>query len=90
MPKKICPISRNQFRMGAKDVPIQINATPLVAPPKEFATGSLGWNFNGQVTLEVNGVRVPCQVGVNITISGSKDLPQEAFNPPVTPPASNP
>jgi len=50
--------------------------------PKEVSTGSLGWYLNTKITLEVDGVRVAVQVGLNLTIVGSKELPDDS------PPAS--
>lgn len=75
--KTTCPISREQFRQkAAKSIPVTINGATRDAVAKEFKTGSLGWNINEKVTLEVDGVKVVCQIGANITIVGSKELPQ--------------
>jgi hypothetical protein len=73
--KTTCPITRAQFHDKAKPVPITIGTQQLEAEVKEFSTGSLGWYLNAKVTLEVDGVRVPVQVGLNLTIVGSKELP---------------
>ena len=72
--KTTCPITREQFREGAKPITVTIGAIPLVADPKEFSTGSLGWYLNGKVVVEVNGVPVSVQIGLNLTIVGSKEL----------------
>ena len=74
--KTSCPITRQQFK-HAKPVTVVINDQRLDAEPKEFSTGSLGWYLNAKVTLEVEGVRVPVQVGMNLTIVGSKELPKD-------------
>ena len=76
--KTACPITRDQFRNGAKPVTVTIGNTPLVADAKEFSTGSLGWYLNGKVAIEVDGVPVSVQVGLNLTIVGSKELPRDA------------
>jgi hypothetical protein len=76
--KTICPISREEFRSGAKPVKVVIDGAEQQAEVKEFSTGSLGWYLNGKVTIEVGGKRVPVQVGMNLTIVGSKELPQDA------------
>ena len=76
MAKTNCPITRQQFRDGAKSVPVTIAGIPLIADAKEFSTGSLGWYLNGKVAIEVNGVPVQVQIGLNLTIVGSKELPQ--------------
>ena len=83
MAKTHCPVSRVQFRAHAKPVTITINGVPLSASVKEFATGSLGWYLNGKTTIEVDGVAVPVQIGMNMTIVGSKELPPDAKSPGV-------
>ena len=77
MAKTTCPITRQQFRDGARAVEVTINGTPMLADPREFSTGSLGWYLNGKTVVEVNGVKVTVQVGVNLTIVGSKELPKD-------------
>lgn len=78
MPKTTCPITRPQFRDGAKPVEITINGVPMLADPKEFSTGSLGWYLNGKTVVDVNGTKVTVQVGVNLTVVGSKELPKDS------------
>jgi hypothetical protein len=73
--KTTCPISREQFRSDAKPVEISINGIPLLAEVKEFSTGSLGWYLNGKSTIQVGGTPVSVQIGLNLTIVGSKELP---------------
>lgn len=80
-PKTTCPISREQFRKGAKPVTVVINGIPMVAEVKEFSTGSLGWYLNGKAAIEIDGVPVSAQIGMNLTIVGSKDLPKDAETP---------
>ena len=76
--KTICPISRGEFKTHAKPVTVKINESPFVAEPREFSTGSLGWNINGKMTIEIGGKMVSVQIGMNLTIVGSKELPKEA------------
>ena len=73
--KTSCPITRDQFRAKAKQVPITIAGQQLAADVKEFSTGSLGWYLNGKTTVEINGKRVSVQIGMNLTVVGSKELP---------------
>jgi hypothetical protein len=75
--KTTCPISRSEFRSKAKPVTVKINDIPLQAEVKEFSTGSLGWYLNGKASIDVGGTLVSVQIGLNLTIVGSKDLPQE-------------
>jgi hypothetical protein len=76
--KTHCPISRAEFRSQAKPITVTVGSVPLVAEVKEFSTGSLGWYLNGKTTIEVNGTPVAVQIGMNLTIVGSKELPQDA------------
>lgn len=75
--KSSCPISRNDFRAHAKPVAVKIGEVPLLAEVKEFSTGSLGWYLNGKTTIDVGGTPVTVQIGMNLTIVGSKELPKE-------------
>ena len=74
--KTSCPITRQEFRSNAKPVTVSINNVPLQAEVKEFSTGSLGWYLNGKTSVEVNGTPVSVQIGLNLTIVGSKELPK--------------
>jgi hypothetical protein len=75
--KTTCPITRAQFRAKAKPVTVTIAGATHEAEVKEFSTGSLGWYVNGKTVVEIDGVRVPVQIGLNLTIVGSKELPDE-------------
>jgi hypothetical protein len=77
MAKTNCPINRAQFRAKAKPVSVTINSVPLQAVVKEFSTGSLGWNLNGKTMIEIDGTPVAVQIGLNLTIVGSKELPRD-------------
>jgi hypothetical protein len=81
--KTTCPITRAGFREHAKPVTITVGSVPLVAEVKEFSTGSLGWYLNGKTTIEIDGKPVSVQIGLNLTIVGSKELPQDAAPEPV-------
>ena len=76
--KTSCPITRPEFRKNAKPLPVSINGQPpILAEVKEFSTGSLGWYLNGKTTIEVGGTMVSVQIGMNLTVVGSKELPRE-------------
>jgi hypothetical protein len=75
--KTHCPISRDDFRAAARPLAVTIAGVPLSAEVKEFSTGSLGWYLNGKTTVEVNGTPVAVQIGLNLTIVGSKELPRD-------------
>ncbi len=76
--KTTCPITRAQFTEGAKPVEVVVNGIPLIAEVKEFSTGSLGWYLNGKTTIKVGDSPVSVQIGMNLTIVGSKELPKNA------------
>jgi hypothetical protein len=71
-----CPISRSQFRQGAKPVKVVINGVEMTAEVKEFRTGSFGWYLNNKATIDVGGTPVTVQIGANLTVVGSKELPE--------------
>ena len=73
MAKTVCPIERAEFKANATAVDFNIAGTPVIAEPKEFSTGSFGWYFSGKGTIEVNGKKLPVQVGCNLTVGGSKN-----------------
>lgn len=74
-PKKetVCPITLQDFLKSAKPLMVQINGLPMGANVKEFSTGSFGWYANGKITVDVGGVPVNVQVGLNLTVVGSKN-----------------
>jgi hypothetical protein len=76
MAKTTCSITRAQFLEHAKAVEVVIGGVPLMAEVKEFSTGSLGWYLNGKTTIRVNDQPVSVQIGMNLTVVGSKELPQ--------------
>ncbi len=75
--KTTCPISRSEFKTKGKPVTVSIAGVPLVAEVKEFSTGSLGWYLNGKTMIDVGGTPVSVQIGLNLTIVGSKELPHD-------------
>ncbi len=75
--KTTCPITRKQFSEGAKPVEVVINGVPMSADVKEFSTGSLGWYLNGKMTIKIGDTPVTVQIGMNMTIVGSKELPKD-------------
>lgn len=81
--KTVCPLTRKQFGKGARPLMVVINGEKLAANPREFGTGSLGWYVNGKIVMDgeqfdptLKGVPVAVQIGVNLTVVGSKELPK--------------
>ncbi len=77
MAKSACPVTRAEFLNDAKQVEITINGIPMTAEVKEFSTGSLGWYLNGKANVKVGDKSVSVQIGLNLTIVGSKELPKD-------------
>jgi hypothetical protein len=83
--KTSCPISRADFRAKAKAVTVVIGDQRLVAEVKEFSTGSLGWYLNGKTSIDIDGTPVSVQIGLNLTVVGSKELPRDVGSPAAAP-----
>jgi hypothetical protein len=81
-PKTICPVSRKQFKEKAPAVQVTINGVNFSVPSREFSTGSLGWYLSGKTNIEVDGKPVSVQIGLNLTVVGSKELPKEPGSAP--------
>jgi hypothetical protein len=90
--KTTCPITRKDFLAHAKPVTIQIgDLPPQLALPRQFSTNSLGWYLNNKTVMQINGIPVSVQIGINITVVGSKELPvEEGTAAPAPPPQENP
>jgi hypothetical protein len=77
----VCTVSREQFASNAKHLTVVImdhEGKELLRQhisPTEFSTKSLGFNLNAKLDLPI-GLDTPrCQVGMNVTLIGSKELP---------------
>jgi hypothetical protein len=73
MAKSPCPVTRAQFVEKATPLKITVNGQDLLAEVKEFSTGSFGWYLNGKTVVEIDGKAVSVQIGMNMTIVGSKE-----------------
>ena len=54
-----------------------INGVVMEAGAREFSTGSLGWYSSATIAVSVGGTPVDVQIGLNMTVAGSKDLPKK-------------
>ncbi|MFZ4733052.1 MAG: hypothetical protein ACOYK7_11000 [Pirellulales bacterium] len=88
--KTTCAVTRVQFRADAKPVEVVVNGIPMTAEVKEFSTGSLGWYLTGKTNLKVGEKSVSVQIGMNLTIVGSKDLPADPADGGAAPAAESP
>ncbi len=77
--KTTCPVSRQQFTTHAKPITVTLPGATAYAVVKMFESGSLGWNATTKITVVIDGVPCQVQVGLNMTIVGSKDLPKAAY-----------
>jgi hypothetical protein len=75
--KTVCPISLEAFLAQAKNVEVTIDGRPCVAQVKTFSTGSFGWHHGDKLTVKVGDALVKVQVGLTLTVIGSKDAPKD-------------
>jgi hypothetical protein len=75
--KTTCPVTRNEFLAEAKGMDVVLGDQKVLASAKTFSTASFGWGFSDKITVMVNGKAVKCQVSLNVTVIGSKDLPPD-------------
>jgi hypothetical protein len=72
-PKTSCPVSLTQFLEKAEPLKVVINGQEMLAEVKQFSTGSFGWYMNGKTVVTVDGKAISVQIGMNMTVVGSKD-----------------
>jgi hypothetical protein len=77
MTKSSCPLSQQQFLAKAEPLKVTVQGQEMLAEVKAFSTGSFGWYLNGKTVVQVDGKSVSVQIGMNLTIVGSKDAPRE-------------
>jgi hypothetical protein len=76
-PKTSCPVSLPQFLEKAEPLKITINGQDMLAEVKQFSTGSFGWYMNAKTVISVDGKALSVQIGMNMTVVGSKDAARE-------------
>ena len=72
-PKTACPVSLTQFMEKAEPLKITINGQEMLAEVKSFSTGSFGWYLNGKTGGSIDGKAISVQIGMNMTVVGSKE-----------------
>ena len=77
MVKSACPLSLSQFQEQAEPLKIVINGQEMLAEVKSFSTGSFGWYLNGKTMITVDGKHLSVQIGMNMTVVGSKEAARE-------------
>ncbi|HTJ45274.1 MAG TPA: hypothetical protein VL463_24375 [Kofleriaceae bacterium] len=73
MPKAACAVTRTQFVEKAEPLKVTINGTDMLAEVKEFSTGSFGWYLTGKTLVTIDGKPISVQIGMNLTVVGSKE-----------------
>lgn len=71
--KKECPIRKKDFLTGAEPMTVEVAGQAFQLSPREFSTGSVGYNASGKVSVLVDGKVVPLQVNLLLTVIGSKE-----------------
>jgi hypothetical protein len=71
---KKSPITKEEFVKDGKNFQVEIAGNTIVLELVEFSTGSLGWRANAKVSVKVGDKVLPAQLGLNMTIIGSKPL----------------
>ena len=77
MAKSPVPVTLKQFQEKAEPLKVVINGQEMLAEVKAFSTGSFGWNINGKMTITVDGKPLSVQIGMNMTVVGSKEAARE-------------
>jgi len=77
MAKSPCALSQAQFLAKAEPLKVSINGQEMLAEVKAFSTGSFGWYLNGKTMVMVDGKALSIQIGMNLTVVGSKEAARE-------------
>jgi hypothetical protein len=72
--KPVEVISRKEFFETAEPLEVIINGQSLHVEVKEFASGSFGWHLPTKLKLRVGKQPVRVQVGIVVTVVGSKNV----------------
>lgn len=62
---------------AAEPLKVSIQGQEMLAEVKSFSTGSFGWYLNGKMVVTIDGKAVSVQIGMNMTIVGSKEAVRE-------------
>lgn len=83
MAKTTCPITRDEFDAKAQTLVVSVTVkgtsdeiARFTLTPREFSTGSLGWYAGDKALAPVAGKECTLQCGFNLTVVGSKELPE--------------
>eukprot|EP00658_Telonema_sp_P-2_P035471 TRINITY_DN25789_c0_g1_i3.p1 TRINITY_DN25789_c0_g1~~TRINITY_DN25789_c0_g1_i3.p1 ORF type:complete len:238 (+),score=80.96 TRINITY_DN25789_c0_g1_i3:86-799(+) len=62
-----------QFLGCGETIEIELFGNTLKGWPRQFSSGGFGWYTGGKIPIELKGKKVWAQVGLNVTIPGSKE-----------------
>lgn len=71
--------TRAYFNAQARVIRVFLGDLRLDMKPKVFKTGSQGWHLCTKAQMGVGDARVWCQINIQVTILGSKELPPEGM-----------
>lgn len=61
------------FEKKAEDLTVNVFGNMVTGPPRSFTSGNRGWYLGGKVEVQVGKKTLWAQMGLNLTIVGSKD-----------------
>ncbi|CAE8585095.1 unnamed protein product [Polarella glacialis] len=71
--KQASSMTKGEFMKKAKRFTIKIGDKNINVDPKQFSTGSSGFYASGKALVEVGGISLQLQIGMNCTVIGSKE-----------------
>ena len=66
-------VTKDEFVGRAGALLLHVNGSTVVGTPKQFSTGSVGWNFNGKVEVHKGEETYTVQVSGNAIVVKSKE-----------------
>lgn len=76
-PKNVTKVQENAmkakyFEANAETLTVDVLGNVLTGEPRSFASGNRGWHLSGKIEVMVGKKKLWAQLGLNLTISGSK------------------
>lgn len=66
-------MSGKQFETKAETLNVDVFGNNISGPPRTFTSGNRGWYAGGKIEIQVGGKKLWAQVGMNVSIIGSKE-----------------
>mmetsp|Transcript_10218 Transcript_10218/g.16464 ORF Transcript_10218/g.16464 Transcript_10218/m.16464 type:complete len:137 (-) Transcript_10218:24-434(-) len=70
--QKSC-MTKEEFIEAAKELRFELEGSKFSGDARAFSSGSSGWYLGGKIPIIVNGKTLWCQVGMNVSVLGSKE-----------------